>query len=351
MCQPLSIRRLSSFYQALYRDVKGSISVEGSLVFPVILIMTIGMLFFSVLVYEQAGVYTLASTAAERTAFAWDNSRKDMVTGYFTPGTNDGLYWRMLDDSALDLLKIGSVRKTSTVMFDKRSAHSLDLELPQIKLRKIERFLPSILTGQATYTNYWMDRRVKVRLERRLRFPGVIGNVLNRGITRAEAAAVVTDPVEFIRTVDFIRTYIPMIKGKISPAELEKAVDLIRNNIKSASAEQNLSFKSHEEARKYLQKLVLGHLSSKSTPLTGKYRVIDALDGEGMVHQAYLGFKTFNQDMKKQMKKDIEMLEKGLVNGVVWHFFRRRSDGRIGPSANLRERLENNGIMLIIHDQ
>src|SRR5690606_20797417 len=111
--------------------------------------------------------------------------------------------------------------------------------------------------------------------------------------------------------------------------------------------EQQPEFNTHDQARAYLQQVVHGHFHKIDTVDVGHWREIDALDGNGIAHQVYYGYKNLDSDMKYQLLKDKEIVSKGLVNGVVWHFFMRKSDQKIGLSEQLRSELEARGIVIV----
>ncbi|WJH34058.1 hypothetical protein N6H14_29545 [Paenibacillus sp. CC-CFT747] len=65
---------------------EGSLTIEASFVYPMILLATLSMVGFALFAYGKASLALTAETAAERTAYVWDNSRKDWETGASIPG-------------------------------------------------------------------------------------------------------------------------------------------------------------------------------------------------------------------------------------------------------------------------
>src|SRR5205085_1889099 len=63
------------------------------------------MLFLAVFVFQTSSAHQLTGLTADRAAFVWDNSMKDPVTGAFTYGEGDGLYWRLNSDSVSDIFR------------------------------------------------------------------------------------------------------------------------------------------------------------------------------------------------------------------------------------------------------
>ena len=83
------------------------------------------------------------------------------------------------------------------------------------------------------------------------------------------------------------------------------------------------------------------------TETVGERRKIDVLDRDGIAHEAKY---TLNAgDARQQLRKDAELMRRGEVKGVVWHFFRTKN-GSVSLSASLRKELERNGIVVIIHN-
>lgn len=83
------------------RDVRGSFTLEASLVLPVIFYAILVLLFFCLYLYQNALLGQAASAAAERSAYTWDNSYRNDLTGAFEEGHYDSLYWRLKDDGML----------------------------------------------------------------------------------------------------------------------------------------------------------------------------------------------------------------------------------------------------------
>src|SRR5699024_10636562 len=93
----LSIRK---HWKRFRKNEKGMFTLEASLIFPIIFVVTISLILFSLVFYQKVVVYQKANMIAERTAYTWDNSQKDFNTGSFAENqyssmdAGDGLYWR-----------------------------------------------------------------------------------------------------------------------------------------------------------------------------------------------------------------------------------------------------------------
>ena len=200
---------------------KGSFTIEASLIFPVIFILTVLLIFISIYIYEKVTLYYAASQAAERAAYYWNNSHQDPVTGEFSLNEYDGLYWRMNDDRIIEgLLNIVSNKPSLTIQLNDLSG-SND-ELARKKLIRTAGTIAKEIQGTITYQNHLLERKIIVELESPLKIPAFVGNLIGH-IIKAKAEATVTDPVEFIRTVDLLRYY-----EQIFSQHKEKAKEILK---------------------------------------------------------------------------------------------------------------------------
>jgi hypothetical protein len=325
----------------LLKGTLGSFTIESSLIFPLIFMVTLILIFGSLIFYQKAGLYYTASTLVDRTAYVWDNSYKDPYTGSFEPGQNDGLYWRISNDSVSDMFGF-AVQNTPMVLQFPGQLSEEGLNLPLKKLQIGANQLSEGISGTLTYTNHWFDRRIKVKLQSWLHLPSFAESYISDQIY-VEADSGVVDPVEFIRSIDLVNTYAKELRDRgIRKQAAKDALDEFLE-LKSPA-----SFDIHRQAHNYLQLLVNGREIHLET--SHGVRRVDAFDGQGVSHQAYL---TFNEkNIRLQLAKDAELLTNGnKVGGVVWHFFRKTNQkGRVGPSEQLRADIESKGIVVIIHD-
>ena len=99
--QPPAVRHRR--FHRFTRNEQGTFTLEASLVFPAILFCTVTLLFVGMYAYQHVYMGQLARSAAEKLAFAWNNSHKDVTTGSFNPQETDSLYWRLTQDNVSDL--------------------------------------------------------------------------------------------------------------------------------------------------------------------------------------------------------------------------------------------------------
>lgn len=201
--------------QRTKRSEKGNFTIEASLIFPIIFLLTVSFLFISIFMYQKVTLFYIASQAAERAAHSWNNSYKDPFTGEFQMGKSDGLYWRLTDDRLLDLLLgLNSRYEPAHVTLGSPTSSN---RLPQQKLQKMANKMPNGINGKLIYQNSIYKRSIIVELESSLNMPSFVGHLIGDKIS-ARASASVSDPVEFIRTVDLVLNYSHILKdqaGKI----------------------------------------------------------------------------------------------------------------------------------------
>jgi hypothetical protein len=320
--------------RAFIRDTKGSFTLEASLIMPILLLLTMMSVFMLLYFYEKSMIYGLASGTAERISYTWDNSSKESATGAYSAGQYDGLYWRLTNDNWMNLA---------------------NNSLPKEKLEKAGRLLPSSLYHSAVYTNLLVHRKVEVGITSTFHSKLLTG-LLRANHVYARSGSAVIEPVEFIRNVRLVQTYWPFVQEKLrkkgSPATPQEEEPQEKEQKKN----KLLEFRYEREARAYLKEKVRGVERDVKLP-DGRTRKLDAVDPNGVVHQAYVGYITNRfvildngEKVNGQSDKDGELLKNGQVKAVVWHFYRRTGTDKVGPSKPLLRELERQGIMVVIHD-
>ncbi|PZE21816.1 TadE/TadG family type IV pilus assembly protein [Paenibacillus xerothermodurans] len=323
-----------------FRDTQGSFTIEASFVLPTILLSTIALLFLAVYVFQTASAYQSAGLAADRAAFVWDNSKKDPITGAFALGEDDGLYWRLHNDSVSDLFRFVIPNRAAEISLPAKGPSGGTG--PEGKLQRAAAVLASEWQGLMRYRNSGIMREVSVDLTKPFHSPTYVENKLAKDV-ESNAQAQVVDPVETIRLVDLTRTFIQEIQGRIEPAAaLQTMVE------PQTVPEAPVVINSHNSAARYLQTLVTGTEQTVQVNPTTQ-RVVDALDGNAVAHQAFYTFSE-SQLRGEQLPKDKELLTNGAVKGVVWHFFKQSKHTQVKLSAGLRQELERQGIVIVVHE-
>ncbi|MBW4838639.1 MAG: pilus assembly protein, partial [Paenibacillaceae bacterium] len=164
---------------------------------PMIFYTVLLLLFFCLYLYQHVLLGQAATVAAERTAYTWDNSHKNVLTGANAEGQYDSLYWRLGDDGMLQAIfdwnSEGGTAKLDLPGGNEEAGQSLPLQ----KLSRTGAGLPEGISGEMRYDNRLLLRKVSVALERLVPLApleGWIGDV-NQSV-RAEAYVV--EPVEWI---------------------------------------------------------------------------------------------------------------------------------------------------------
>src|SRR5690348_10684383 len=253
---------------------RGSFTIEATLVFPVIFLITIIIILGSLFIYRQVSLYGTASITAKRAAFIWDNSSKNWETGAYYIGSHDDLYWRIFEDNSQEI---------ST----NKSISPAQQNLSERKLFNAAGQLPKGISGTLTYENHWISRSIIVKLESEWKIPRFLQKWFHSGAVAKEVNISVNDPVEFIRNMDLVSEYLPSVTSKIPYPDILGIWEKFRGINDENSKSDELMFATHAEAKLYLQKLVKGYSTTRSTNEVGKWRLIDAYDHEQIAHQAY----------------------------------------------------------------
>lgn len=325
----------------LLRCAQGSFTIEASFVLPVILLSTISLLFLALYVFQTSSGYQQAGLAADRAAFIWDNSSKHPITGDVPPQASDGLYWRLHSDSMSDLFRFLIPNKAASITIP--AAGSVGKDGPEKKLQSVGRVIPKEWKGSMQYENSGIAREVTVRLHKPFHSPLFVADKVQKQVESAAHSQVV-DPVEWIRLVDLTRSFIKEVQGRIKPqAALQTMVE--PKTVPDPAAVIN----SHQTAAAYLRTLVNGQEQTIQVNPSAK-RTVDAMDANQVAHQAYYSFNE-KQLRDVQMPKDVELLRSGTqVKGVVWHFFKLSKQDKVKLTGALRQELERQGIVIVIHE-
>jgi len=195
----------------VFADRKGSYTLEASLVVPVILTVLLGIMFFSIYIYEKLVLLETAVYSARQAADTWDNSRKDPETGSLGGDfRTDGLYWRVTGDHSGSVLvqqKTGSA--AALIKTRLRGGVPGDREPAAISV---------------AYRNSLVQRTVSVDISRKAAVSPALpaGRLSSRISGRAEA--VIAEPVEFIRNWELAAGYISEARNFLTDFATEKAV-------------------------------------------------------------------------------------------------------------------------------
>lgn len=103
------------------------------------------------------------------------------------------------------------------------------------------------------------------------------------------------------------------------------------------------------EAEDLLRSTTQGVSRRLDTPIdgVGQFRIIDSLAGRA-ANEVKTGDGVLDDKMLVQITKDEYLLDNGLVDDVVWHFFPSARSNRVGPTPALLDELKLRGIKVKI---
>jgi RHS repeat-associated protein len=79
-------------------------------------------------------------------------------------------------------------------------------------------------------------------------------------------------------------------------------------------------------------------------------RYVDQLS-KGIAYESKAGYVEYSTKVMNQIKKDIELIETGRIDGATWYFFRSPSTGKIGADQRILDALTDNGIKYVLYDK
>lgn len=173
----------------LKREEKGSFTIEATMLFPILLILVLCFIFFSLVIYEKVTSQYQANAIASAMAYSWNNSSADVSTGEFgmtehTTMNGDGLYWRLTGNNFLDKFGLGGIVPGN--------------DLVSAKTSRINGYDATI-----EFHNNFLIPEVEVKISRSLALPASVANIFGISEIEAVASHPISEPAEVIRTTDF----------------------------------------------------------------------------------------------------------------------------------------------------
>ncbi|MGE5614205.1 MAG: TadE/TadG family type IV pilus assembly protein [Bacillota bacterium] len=170
---------------------KGSITVEASIIVPLVILSIASAIYIGLLLYQRALLQSAAEMACEAGAAAWSSGVNELGAG--KPSKTDfekySLYRRLFDSEKEDRLQIIEEYALSVAS-------------------RNELVRPETINAEAAFKDYAVCRKLEVKISSCYNLP--LGNFLRlfggSGICRMNVKAVSTidEPEELIRTTDFI---------------------------------------------------------------------------------------------------------------------------------------------------
>jgi len=329
------------------RSESGSFTLEAALLLPISLALLVILVFVLIAAAQSSLVYITAGESAERVAEHWNRSSKHPETGMYSPLERDPLYWRWLYDGAEQWFRPAGGGESARVEYASGADGSGGESFVSRKLASGLFGWPTAYRGSAAYEKDGWLNSITIAAAVPMSWPAGLGlpDRASGGSTDS-----INDPAEYIRNIELALGYIPTLDRKVEVDTVQNTLApwLHRRGIVPVK-DRELTFGHHAQAATYLRSLVNGAERRISTQETGKWRKIDAMDKHGVAHQVYIGPKSTTRDVTDQLMKDAELLRKGKVSGVAWHFFRRTGETNAGPSPALKQLLQSHGIIVVIH--
>lgn len=174
-----------------FNSNRGSFTIEASIIFSTIILVCISLIYIAALLYQEAYLQSCATKAAQKAAAIYSDSSKDMYLGakYISDMKEKDLYGSLFDTDRKE-----KEQKIKGYLMNQIDAFSI------------------LKAGEPTVTvkteNRILYKKVNVSLNQHYKIP--LGEMLktfgfsSTFVLKAEAEAVVNNPVEFIRNTDFL---------------------------------------------------------------------------------------------------------------------------------------------------
>lgn len=188
-----------------HQNVRGSITLEASIVMPAILLILFSLVFLSMYEYQKLVLLDSVVYTARQRAVTWDNTGKAIEDGFMPELGYDGLYWRIYNDF--------------TGFAEKNNSGTENQGSPLVKEKTKEggNFLYSLLQQgsfrteltdlQVRYIKKLFERTVVVGVSENFIFPDNWLSDLFDSRLKIEAQSDVVEPVEYIRNIDLAAKY------------------------------------------------------------------------------------------------------------------------------------------------
>lgn len=221
-------KKYFSFYRRLFQESKGSVTLEATIVFPIIIFFIFSLVFLSMFIYQKLVLLDAAIYTAKQRAATWDNSSKYMEDGFRAEFDSDGLYWRVFNDFGGSGLVNSKIKNSRNFLVSKLEDGVFNLKGSKINIR---------------YTNTLVKRTVSVDIIENIVMPlNWLANILGSTIT-AGAKAEVAEPVEYIRNIDLAERYtgtlLDQLKNYLSGFQTENGERRPRQVVASIDSNSN----------------------------------------------------------------------------------------------------------------
>lgn len=170
------------------KEEDGVFTLEATLLFPILIILVLLFIFFSLVIYEKVTLQYKANQIASQLAHSWTSSSKNWKTGEMTADdyvteNGDGLYWRVTGDNFL--------AKAGITLADSGLVNAKKARAGNYK-------------DDVDYENGFLGQKIVVTLKKQLSLPGFVMDLFGIETLDATASYPVVEPVEMIRNTDFM---------------------------------------------------------------------------------------------------------------------------------------------------
>lgn len=226
---------MKKIYKRFFNDT-GSMTVEASLIFPIILLAIVIVIYICVLLYQHAYLRAVSNNVAERGAVCWSNISKMKISskGFrLETGELKDSKELLKEDLYLsnDEEKIKRIKKYTIYKLKKNNI--LESEISKLDINCEQNIKDKINIWIKDYIIY---KELNVVIEDSYRIP--LGEVLKvfgldgKYNIRVQSKSVINRPTEFIHNVDFIGD---TLKEYEAPSryieEFKKTINKIKENI------------------------------------------------------------------------------------------------------------------------
>lgn len=169
---------------------RGSATVEASIIVPFIVLSIAASIYIGIILYQQAQLRSAADMAAEAGAAVWADSKADTGTARLQMSDigSGGLYWRLADTGRDE--KLGKITRFAERALEKGRLLNAESSKVSVDIKDYIVYKKMEVAVENTY---------KLPLGSFLRIFGASG----RFSIKVKSEAVIDDPVELIRNVDF----------------------------------------------------------------------------------------------------------------------------------------------------
>ncbi|MDQ2085706.1 pilus assembly protein [Herbivorax sp. ANBcel31] len=211
-------------YSKILKNKKGSLTVEATIVVPVVIFTLIALILIGEFLYQQSYIQSVADRTACRGAEVWNNPSKDMIKAQILKDNMKDvcLYWRipLLESSEAKDKKRSKIEEytkylmTNASILGKPDSLDVTAEMAEdyIIYKKIR------VTVKAEYKNPFAPI---------LRPFGLKDTI----IIKTHSEAVVNEPVEFIRTTDFALDIVREVDNKIFKGMGDEIITDVRDGV------------------------------------------------------------------------------------------------------------------------